>query len=210
MYHSFGIARKIGIIERMETTENKIPFKEFCKLDTVRYYIDQLRSSRYKNIDPKRTSGTASAYSGRLWNFNNWIIGKSFEFNVDIQTDENAYQIQKKSVIIGNVQHLLKMYQQPHREKLNFIRIVKGYFLDPIHEGKRANTLKIDYCAIKAYFEKNDSPLDFKLNLSAKYQTVNDEIEQAGLSLDEFMCLLTEGKPSLTQKSVFLCRFQRY
>ena len=209
IYHSFGVAKKIGVVEKINSNKDNMPFKEFCKLNSVQYYIEQLRGSRYKNMDPKRMAGTASMYSGRLWNFNSWITGREIEITLEIQTGENTYQKKRKSITISNVQHILELYQHSYKEKLNFIRIIKEYFLDPIHEGKRASTLKIDYCAIRAYFDRNDSPLDFKVNLSAKYQTVNDELEQAGLSLDEFMMLLNEGKPSLTQKAVFLCKFHR-
>jgi hypothetical protein len=69
--------------------------------------------------------------------------------------------------------------------------------------------MKVDYNAIKTYFEKNDTPINFKFDYNAKYLTTSGEDEQPSLSLEDVMNLLTEGKPSLTQKAVFLSKFHR-
>jgi hypothetical protein len=210
-YHSFAIGKKIGMMVESDPQEKGIamPYDEFCKLETIQYHSDQLRGSRYKNIDPKKLVGTASAYSYRLWHFNNWISGKKFEFNIQIQTGKDTFKRERDFVSIDSVEHLLKMKQEPYSIASDYIKVIKKYLLDPKHDGKRAGSMKIDYGAIKSYFEKNDEPLVFRFDLTTKYRTTNGEDEQPSLSLDEFMNLLVEGKPSLLQKAVFLCKLHR-
>ena len=211
VYHCITIGKKIGILQPipMKKLGVAIPYDEFCQLETVQYFREQLRGPRYRNIDPKREMGTSNAYAYRLWHFNNWIHGKTFDFLTEIQTGQNTFQRQIKPVSVDSVEQLLKMYQQPYRVPSDYIKVVKKYLLDPIHKNKRAGSVKIDYCAIKSYFEKNDSPLNFKFDPTKKYKTTNGEDEQPSLSLDELMELLTVGNPNLTQKAVFLCKFHR-
>ena len=211
IYHSFTIAKKIGILEEIPLEEKGIakPLEEFRNLETVQYFINQLKGSRYRNINPKKEVGTASAYSYRLWHFNNWIAGKSFEFTTESPTGKNTYQREKESITIQSVEQFLKMYQEPYKVASDYIKIIKMYLLDPIHDGKRAGSVKIDYCAIKSYFERNDSPIHFKFDPANRYKSTNGEDEQPSLSLDEFMELLTTGKPNITQKAVFLSKFHR-
>lgn len=211
IYHSFTIGKKIGMLKEAELQEKGIamPYDEFCQLETVQYFTEQLRGSRYKNVDPQKLAGTSSAYGYRLWNFNNWISGKKFQINMQIQTGKDTYKRERDFVTIQSVEHFLKMFQEPHSIASDYIKVIKTYLLDPMHEGKRAGSVKIDYCAIKSYFERNDFPLYFRFDLTTKYRTTNGEDEQPSLSLDEFMNLLTEGKPSLTQKAVFLCKLHR-
>jgi hypothetical protein len=168
-----------------------------------------LRGSRYKNPALKKDAGTASAYTYRLWNFNNWIHGKTFEFNVEIQKDKNTFQRTQQNVTLDGIEQFLKMFQKPYRVESDYVRVIKKYLLDPTHKDKRAGTIRIEFCAIKAYFEKNDSPISIKFDPETKYRTTNGEDEQYGLSLDDLMGLLTTGQPTITQKAVFLCKFHR-
>ncbi|KAF6247897.1 hypothetical protein C6990_00090 [Nitrosopumilus sp. b3] len=210
-YHSFTIGKRIGMLAEVPIEEKgiAIPLVEFRKLETVSYFMDQLKGSRYRNIDPQKEVGTSSAYSYRLWHFNNWISGKKFEFTTEVPTGKNTYKREKEFITISSVEQLLKMYQEPYSVASDYIKVIKKYILDPIHEGKRAGSIKIDYCAIKSYFERNDSPIHFKFDPANRYKTTNGEDEQPSLSLDEFMELLTTGKPTLVQKAVFLCKLHR-
>ena len=211
IYHSFSIGKKIGIMKEVTPQEKGIALEKekFLALETIQYCLRQLRGSRYKNVTPTNPSGTASVYGYRLWQFNNWLSGKSFEFFTQIQVSADTFRCEKRIVKIQNIEHLLKMYQEPFSVKSDFSRIIKKYLLDPMHEGKRASTVNLDCCAIRAYFDRNDSPLDFKFDPKTNYKTQNGEDEQPSLSLDELMALLTVGRPNLTQKAVFLCKFHR-
>ena len=51
IHKCFSVGRQIGMLRLVES--NQITLEEFYKLETVRYFKDQLRSHRYKNILPK-------------------------------------------------------------------------------------------------------------------------------------------------------------
>lgn len=69
--------------------------------------------------------------------------------------------------------------------------------------------MNLETCAIKAYFEKNDCSVNFRVDPKVTYKSLDEESELGSLTLDELMAILSEGKPSLTQKAVILCKFQR-
>lgn len=209
--HSCTIGKRIGMLEEVSLEEMGIcmPRKDFDKLESIQYCTKQLRGSRYKNVNPKKGAGTADAYAYRLWKFNNWIHGRTFEFYTEIQTGVDTYKRVRELVKIEGVEQLLKISKQPVSVKSDVIRVIKEYLLDPIHEGKRASTMNLETCAIRAYFEKNDCSMNFTFNPKVIYKSQNEESEESSLTLDEFMAILSEGKPSLTQKAVFLCKFQR-
>lgn len=62
--------------------------------------------------------------------------------------------------------------------------------------------MKIDYNAIKSYFEKNDSPLHFRFDYNARYRVTNGEDEQPSLSLEDFLSLMTLCRPNLGTKVI--------
>lgn len=211
VYHAFWIGKKIGILKSLPQEESGvyISFDDFCNLDSVSYFIDQLRESRYRNVTPGKGTGTRDAYAYRLWRFDRWLHGKTFSFNKEVMVGNNSYERTIENVTLEGVEHLLRLFQQPFKTESDFIKVVKKYLLDPMHAKKRAKTMKVDYNAIKSYFEKNDSPLNFRFDYNARYKTTNGEDEQPSLSLEDLINLLTVGKPSLVQKAVFLCKLHR-
>lgn len=211
VYHSFTLGKKIGILRPLTQTEKgySISFADFCKLESVSYFMSQLRTSRFKNLAPKGIGSTAEAYTYRLWHFDQWIHGKEFEFTISEQDGKDVFRRIKSKVTLRGVEHLLELYKDPYKAESEFSKIIKGYLLDPIHKGKRQKTMKIDYVAIKSYFEKNDYPLNLRIDLKNLYRTTNGEDEQPSLSLEDVMKLLTVGRPTITQKAAFLCKLHR-
>ncbi len=139
-YHSFGIANKIEMLKKLPKIQKDVVMapEQFYKLETIHYFIRQHRGSRYKNIKPKNDAGTANAYGYKLWQFNNWLAGKTFEFYTQVQIGEDTFRRKKKKIQIQDVEHLLKMYQEPFSSKADFLKVIKEYLMDSIHEEKRA------------------------------------------------------------------------
>lgn len=209
--HSFVIGRKIGILRPLSKEESGIPisYSDFKKLETVSYFIKQHKTSRYKNIKPERISGTGDTYANRLWAFNNWLHGKEFEFTRIEPSGKDTFRRKIQKIKLKGIEHLLKLYQEHFSQEREFIKIVKTFLMDPEYENLSAKYVKIMYNAIKSYFEKNDSILNFKFDPSARHKVRTDEDEQASLSIDELIQLLTIGNPTLVQKSAFMCKFHR-
>ena len=211
VYHAFVIGKKINVLKPLSQEESGIPisYENFCKLETISYFMKQHKTSRYKNIIPKRAGGTADTYANKLWKFNNWLAGKEFEFTRIENTGKDTFQRKVNKIKLKGIEHFLKLYQEQFSQEREFIKISKSFLLDPENEDLSASYIKMYYNAIKSYFEKNDSPLNFKFDSKARHKSLTDEDEQPSLSLDELMQLLTVGNPTLVQKSAFLCKFHR-
>lgn len=159
IYHALTVGKKIGILKQLSAEEKglSISYEEFCRQDTVKYFIDQLRRPKYKNLDLGKWSGTAFTYSNHLWKFNNWLYDKEFEFVSEIPTGHDTFQRKRIEVKLKGVQHFRELYLKSYNSKPDFVRIIKRFLLDPCHKDNTANYMKIKYNAIKSYFEKNDS-----------------------------------------------------
>ncbi len=209
--HAFMVGRKIGMLKLVSDQKNGIPisYDEFCKLETVSYFMNQHRESKYKHLEPPSDAGTAHSYGYRLWNFNNWLYDKEFEFTRIENLGNDTYKTKKEIVKLEGLEHFLKLYQDTFSQEREFVRIIKKFLMDPIHQKLRANTVKIVYNAIKSYFEKNESSLHFRYDYKARHKTVEEDNQEAILTIEELMMLLTEGRPTITQKAAFLCKFHR-
>lgn len=97
VYHAFWCGKKIGMLKELPHEDSWVPtsYVNFCKLESVSYFIKQLRKSRYRNVNPGKAAGTGHAYAYHLWGFNNWLHGKTFEF-----THEMTYWIQNTHFVV--------------------------------------------------------------------------------------------------------------
>lgn len=211
IYHSFTIGKRVGILQQLTLEESgySISYDRFCQLESIQYFMSQHKGNAYKNLKTSQKGGTAGTYSNWLWKFNEWLYGKSFEFQISEQKDQDTFRRIRKIVKLKGLEHLLKLYTDPYKIEQEFIKIIKTYLLDPSHAQKRQKTLKIIYSAIKSYFERNDYPLNVKINLKNLGKTTDGDDEQPSMSLGDVLKLLTNGKPTLTQKAVFLCKLHR-
>lgn len=78
--------------------------------------------------------------------------------------------------------------------------------MDAIHENKKATYMNIIKNAIVSYFRKNE----YELHVMYDPKNTHDNtIEEQSMTLSDVMEFLTTGKPSMTEKTVFLCKFHR-
>lgn len=199
----------------VDPTEIVLPppltFDEFTKLESVSYFLSQLRKSRLQNlpVDKNNFSGTQRRYCYNLVSFNNWLIGKKFEINQTRWIDQDTYKKTKCLVTFTGLEHLLELFKESQNSESDYVRIIKRFLLDDMHKGKSSITMDGYYYAITSYFEKNECPIIFKFSGKYAYENTKDGQEPQTLSLEDFMKILTIGKPSILQKAVFLCKFQR-
>ena len=196
------IAKKAGLIKTVQ--ERDMP-EWFESLETVKYWQRQLRGSRLKH--EKGKSSTNKQYLYHLWVFNKWLSKNEFQIDTIKQLSNNTFTQKKTSKKFDNVEELLKELEHPLAVQKNVVKIIKYYLLDDIHKNKKASSVKIIRNAIKSYFEKNEQPLNITFNPYTIYSNTT-EYEQS-ISLSELMSFLTTGKPSVVEKAVFLCKFQR-
>lgn len=184
-----------------------ISFQDFCKLESISFCMFQLRGNRLHNIISKRIMSTQKNYLYRLWNFHYWLVGQEFSYDFLIPIDKSTFQKQSKVITLEGLEHFLKIYENTTNSEQHFIRLITTYLRDPIHSGKKPNTLKLDYYVIKAYFERNDYPLDFRFNFKTRNNPSCDDKYERLLTLNGLLKILTIGQPTVMQKAVFLCKF---
>lgn len=131
VYHAFWIGKKVGILKPLSREESGVhnSFDNFCNPESVSYFIDQHRESRYRNLTAVKGTGTRYAYGYLLWRFDTWLHGKTFPFNQEVMVGNNTYQRTIENVTLDGVEHLLRLYQQPFKTESDFIRVVKRYLL---------------------------------------------------------------------------------
>lgn len=137
------------------------------------------------------------------------MVGRKFEFKRLMQTGEESFKKTTETIELQGVEHFLKLYQESYNSDVEFVKIIKRYLLDPINSKKRASMISLEHTSIKTYFEKNDSPIIFKFDSKAKHRVSEDDEPQPTLTLKDFLDMLTVGKPTIMQKAVFLCKWQR-
>jgi len=209
--HALKVGKQIGIIR--EVVDASISFENFCELDTVSYMRRQLKQTKFKNPQAKTKhsgGGTRRSYSLALWHFNNWLHGKSVPVRKIIPVGKNLQKIETVKVTFDTVEDLLKAYQETTNKGAETIRIIKEYLMDSEqHSHKSKGYMGNILSGIKAYFEKNESPITISFNLSVDHEDIAEMLDgkTGSLSLQDLMELLTTGKPSIVEKGVVICKF---
>lgn len=203
------IAKEIGLIKVFD--EKPIKYDDFYNLDSVQYFINQLRGSKMKNLkrDSIKENSTKRHYLYQIYHFNNWLHGKTFEFSITKQIDIDVFKKTKEKVTLEGLEHLLSLYQSSHNTDSEFIKVVKLYLMDQVHSGCSAKYMSVKHSAITSYFDKNDSPLKFKYSPYNNHTDYKEENENATITLEDVYKLITHGKASPLEKAVVLCRFHR-
>ena len=206
----FDFARKNGIVSEFD--ERPISYDDFTNLESVQYFISQLRGNKLKNLESKGIlgdNGTKKQYVQATYQFNNWLHGKSFEFSVTRQIDIDTFKKTKQQVTLEGLEHLLKLYQNSFNVDSEFIKIVKLYLMDQIHSKCSAKYMSVKHSAIISYFDKNDSPLKFKYSPYNNHADYKEENENATITLDDVYKIIMTGQANPLEKAVILCRFHR-
>lgn len=192
---------KNGNIEKTEITS----LDEFVsKYETIQYFAKQLKKTQYVNI--KRDGGTQLNYISTIRMFHRYLKGRKFTYKKTIQTGISSFDIKEDSVMLHGADHFLKLYQESFHSEVYFVKMIKNYLLDDMHEGKKPSYMKSICSIIKSYFEKNDSKIEFSFDATANHQKSNDE---PTMSLEDLLAMLVEGQPSVTEKALVLCKFHR-
>lgn len=207
IYKAISIGKKIGMLKETTTKSTPILYDDFCKLETIVYFRNQLRGSNRKNTKSK-IDGTRDTYTRHLHYFNNWIFGKTIEVTREFSLDDSTYKKEKATLSIRSVEHFLKIYAENHYDVKPFVKLIKNYFLESRMQAKSASFRNNSFFAINEYFRKNDEPLNLTFDPNAGQSLESDASERI-MTLDEFLKILTVGQPTITEKATFLCKFQR-
>jgi len=135
------IAKQLNLVN--EIKEDGMTFDDFCEMETVQYYKEQLRGMKQKHMETTRQGkigGTQKLYLYKLWRFSNWLHGQNFQFKKIKQVDIDIYKKVEVTMPLENVEHFLKIYQDSTDNTPEFVRMIKRYLLSENHKDKRSAT----------------------------------------------------------------------
>ena len=182
-----------------------ISFKEFCELETVRYWRQQLNNANIKNIqNESQLGGTRNTYTYGLLGFHNWLCDREFQYTTITHINKDMMQQRKISVVLDGIEHLLLLYMNTD-SKMEFARLIKEY-LGKIAFDEKPSLIKNSMYAIRSFFRENESEITFYFKprvRSAKHTPI------APLSIETLQKILTVRNIQTVEKAVFLCKFQR-
>ena len=206
---SIQIAKELGIISLIQ--DKPISYADFCNLDTVQYFVSQLRGSKMKNLESNsiKDNTTKRHYVQQIYHFNNWLHEKSFEFSTIKQIDIDTFKKTKQRIQLNGLEHFLELFQNSQNTDSEYIKVVKLYLMDNIHSKCSAKYMSVKHSAITSYFDRNDSPLKFKYNPFNNHADYTEENANATITLDEVYKLITQSGAVPLEKAVVLCRFHR-
>jgi len=203
--------KSIGIIKEKQTHE--IPLKQFRALPTITNLQKQLKKSRIINgSESEKISGTFKAYSNELWHFSNWLTTKTLNLEQEIPLESGAYTKENQEVKIDDLEHFLDSYKNvvSNKENTKFVRMCLDYLQQESFSKYSASKMNIIFSAIKAYFRANLSSIEIPYNPKNNHAEILEENKQEViLTLDDLFKILTQGRPSITQKAVIISKFQR-
>ncbi len=79
-YRYLREGKRIGILVDKTNDQNPISFEDFLHQESIEYWLEQLSSTRYKNLKTKRRlQGTQETYAYQVWKFNNWLYSREIE-----------------------------------------------------------------------------------------------------------------------------------
>ena len=193
---------------RMGILKKPSEFDDFCRQETVRYMAGQLRGSKHRHSETNGAGkSTQRSYLLRLFEFDRWVRGRKISFQRHMQTDAYTIRVITEEMALGGAEDLLTAYRESRGDKSAFVKVIKSFLLDDVHSGKKPSTMNLYYCAIRAYFDRNDHPISFRFDPGTRYDGAEDGGTE--MTLEDLMKLLTVGRPNLMEKAVILAKFQR-
>ncbi len=208
VFNTLRIAKGLGIVRVVD--DKPIPFDDFCELESLKYFADQLRGSKNKNLVEKRKLvSTKKDYLYRVWEFNNWLHGKSFDFKVVKHLSESTFETRIDKITLDGLEHLLNLYKESFQTDSDYVRVIKKFLTDESNSLCSVGYMKLKHVAIMSYFEKNECDLRFKYDPNNTHQDFREESSNATLSLDDLGKMLRVGKASPLDYAVVLSKFQR-
>ena len=82
------------MLKEKKREKKSISFENFIKLDTVEYWINQLSSTKFKNLKCNTVlHGTQATHGYHLWAFNEWLQGKSFRCRIIKTLEDNKFSM---------------------------------------------------------------------------------------------------------------------
>ena len=206
--NTLRIARGLGIVKTSHIV--RTPFDDFCQLESVQYFSQQLKGTKTKFLeDSGYDSSTKRNYLYRIWEFDTWLNGKTFEFKQTKHLTETSFEVIADKITLDGIEHFLELFKRSFNSDSDFIRVIKHFLNDQMNRKCSVGYMKMKRNAILSYFEKNECELKFKYDPHINHQDFSEESSNATLSLEDLYDMITTGGATTIDKAVVLCKFHR-
>lgn len=208
-YRHLRAGKDIGMLQEHEITPKSMEFKDFIHLKSLQYWSKQLSETKYKNSRPNRELvGTRDNYAHLLWQFNEWLHGKTFSCYSSKEVGENLYECKYQNVSFETVEDMLELCKNKNSVNEDFIKIIKDYLYDDVNKKYKAGYMNSKFSAITSYFVSNECNINFKFKTKHMWNTENNQ-DTILFGLDEFADLIEKGGANLTERAVFISKLHR-
>jgi hypothetical protein len=208
-YRHLRCGKNIGMLSENEIARKSIEYTDFIHLKSLQYWSKQLSETKYKNTRPNRELvGTRDNYARLLWQFNEWLHGKSFSCYSSKEVGENLYECKYQDVTFDTVEDMLQLCKNKNSIKEDFIEIIKEYLYDDKNKKYKAGYMNSKFSAITSYFVSNECNINFKFKTKHMWDSENNQ-DTILFGLNEFADLIEKGGADLTERAVFLTKLHR-
>jgi len=208
-YEHLRSGHRIGMLHKNEITRKSIEYNDFIHLKSIQYWCKQLSETKYKNSRPNRELlGTRDNYARLLWQFNEWLQGKTFSCYSSKEVGENLYECKYQDVSFGTVEDMLELCKNKNSTKEDFIGIIKDYLYDDENKKYKAGYMNSKFSAITSYFVSNQCNINFKFKTKHMWDTENNQ-DTIQFGLNEFADLIEKGGANLTERAVYITKLHR-
>lgn len=182
-------------------------FNDFCKLNSIKYWREQLSDANVKNIkNESQLGGTRNTYTYGLLIFHNWLTGRRFQHTLTVPVEKNMVQQYKTTIRLTGVEHLLDLSKNNIHNKTDFTHLIREYLAE-LSSAKKPSMVKNSMYAIRSFFRENQADITFQFRHRIRRKT--ESRMTVSLSLDDLQKILTIPKIQPIESAVFLCKFQR-
>lgn len=150
----------------------------------------------------KPNYSTRELYTDNLFRFDKWLRGR--EKNFRLEFPDNGGGLKTVEVHFDNVEELFRAFKSEINVygQREYIKIIKQYLLDSMHEGKMVSSMANAKSAILSYFEKNDCPLPpFSIDLTTKYEMAD---MQPAITREDLLRMLIDRRVSIRDVAIIM------
>ncbi|MBI5697781.1 MAG: hypothetical protein HZC29_04700 [Thaumarchaeota archaeon] len=155
---------------------------------------------------------TFNLYTLGLRKFSEWLKGKKMRLLKEIQQENDSYTKHLVDVELEDIEHFLELYRDSpsNKENIKFVRMCLEFLNSPENRKYSASYMSAMHSGLLAYFRINLAPIEIPFDSKSMHQVIlQEQLHGSELTVDDMFKILTDGKPSLLQKTVVMCKWHR-
>jgi site-specific recombinase XerD len=205
------IGKDVGIVVQKQS--DYVTPQQFRELETIKNLQVGLKQSKFlHDKESQIMSNTFDLYTLGLRKFSMWLKGKHMRLLKEVQLENDSYTKQMVDVTVEDLEHFLELYRDSpsNKENIKFVRLCLEFLNSSENRKYSVSYMVSMHSAIQAYFRINLSPIEIPFDAKNSHQMIlQEQLHGSELTVDDMFKILTDGKPSLLEKTVVMCKWHR-